>query len=166
MRIAIYPGTFDPVTLGHMDVIESATKIFDKVYVAILVNPGKEPFYTVKQRKDMLGIISHELGFPDIEVVDSVELMVDVARKVGAEFVVRGLRLNTDFEYELFQHFNNQMLNSDIKTVFIPPKQEHLHISSSAVRLLIKEGRDLKNYLSQEVERYVRKRDDRVSSGN
>ena len=162
---ALYPGTFDPITLGHMDVIDTISKLFSKVYVAILVNPDKKPMFQTEQRVEMIETAVNEYGIGNVKVVASEDLAVNVARKHGATTMIRGVRLNTDFETELFLHFNNQALDGNIANIFIPPKQEHIHVSSTAVRFLLEKGLDLKKYVPRSVIEYLKGEEDNYVVG-
>lgn len=157
MAKAIYPGTFDPITLGHMDVIETAAKIFEKVYVAILVNQGKKPMFGADERVKMINLAIKAKNLENVEITSSEGLTVDLAKSLDADFMIRGLRLNTDYEYELFLHFNNQKLDHQIETILIPPKQDLVHISSTAVRTLLahRDYKTLGSYLPKVVSDYV-----------
>ena len=164
MAKALYPGTFDPITLGHMDVISTTSKLFDEVYIAILVNPAKKPMFSVEERTEMIYTAVRQYGISNARVVASEDLAVNVAKHHGASVMIRGVRLNTDFESELLLHFNNQALDKDVANVFIPPNQQHIHVSSTAVRFLFEKGLDLTKYVPQNVIEYMQngKEDDYV----
>lgn len=153
---ALYPGTFDPITLGHMDVIETVSALFSEVYVAILVNPDKQPMFRTGQRVEMIEIAVNEYGLRNVKVVASEDLAVNAAKKHEATAMIRGVRLNTDFETELFLHFNNQALDENVANIFIPPKQEHIHVSSTSVRFLLGKGMDLRKYVPKSVIEYLK----------
>ena len=141
MRTAIYPGTFDPVTCGHLDIFKGAAKLFDRVVGAVGVNPGKVPLFSTEERVLMLqqAVAAENLG--NIEVVSFDGLTIDCARDCNAEYIVRGLRAVTDFENELSLLLANEQLDSDIKTVFIMPSVHYLYLSSSVVRQAAEFGR-------------------------
>lgn len=151
MNIALYPGTFDPITLGHLDVIKTASEMFDEVVVAVMINPTKNPLFTVGTRIQMIESAVRELGIERVRAVSSDGLSVNAAKAAKAKYMIRGLRLTTDYEQELFLLLNNQVLAPGISTILIPPKQEHLHISSTAVRTLLdQEAWDaLKTYVTR-----------------
>lgn len=135
-KVAIYPGSFDPVTNGHLDILERSKKLFDKVVCAVGVNSSKNPLFSLEEKLDML---YHTV--PEGVWIDSFDgLLVDYAKKVKKDYkaeqmiIVRGLRLTTDFEYEDLMFFNNTKLDSSIETIFLPSKQELLHINSGIVR--------------------------------
>lgn len=140
-KIAIYPGTFDPITLGHLDVIRTSAAIFDKVFVALLVNPKKKPMFTEEHRLIMIKEVIESNNLTNVQVESSSGLTADLARKKAATVIIRGLRLATEYEEELKLSFNNRILNNNLQTIFIAPLQNHIHISSSAVRELISFGK-------------------------
>lgn len=156
-KIAVYPGTFDPITLGHIDVIEISSKMFDKVIVAISTNINKTPMFKEVDRQKMIEKSMKEFGFKNIEVVIHYGLTANLANSIRALTIIRGLRLTTDYESELDISFNNRILNSDISTIFIAPKQEHIHIRSSTVRELINFSKDI-DYLRKYVPESVIKK--------
>lgn len=141
MRTAIYPGTFDPVTNGHMDILREAAKLFDRVIGAVGVNPGKVPLFTLKERVEMLHEAVRNEGLKNVEVVAFEGLTVDCAKEHQAQCIVRGLRAVTDFEHELSLVLANEQLEPDIKTVFVMPTVHHLYLSSSVVRQAAELGR-------------------------
>jgi pantetheine-phosphate adenylyltransferase len=141
MKIAIYPGTFDPVTNGHLDVFEEAAALFDRVIGAVGVNPGKVPAFSTEDRVQLLRAAIEERGWENVEVVSFDGLTVDCAREHGAAHIVRGLRAVTDFENELALLLANEQLDPSIKTVFVMPCHKHLYLSSSIVRQAAELGR-------------------------
>ncbi len=153
---AVYPGTFDPVTKGHLDVIDAASRMFDKVYIVILENMNKKPMFTLQHRLDML--LDATKDNPITSVASATCLTVQYAATIGAGVIVRGLRLTTEYEAELGMAFNNKCLDDSIMTVFMPPKQENIHISSTAVRTLINSGNTnlLSLYLAEFTVEYIK----------
>ena len=141
MRKAIYPGTFDPVTSGHIDILSEAAKLFDHVTVAVGRNPGKVPLFSPDERVEMLREAVAERGWNHVEVGSFEGLTVDFAHSVGANYIVRGLRAVTDFEAEFALVLGNEQLAPDIKTVFVMPSQHHIYLSSSIVRQAAELGR-------------------------
>ena len=139
-RIAVYPGTFDPITLGHMDIIEASSAIFDEVVVGLLINSQKKPLFTVEERLALIDASVREHGLQNVRSLYFDGLAVELAIEQKAVAIIRGLRLTTEYEAELNLIFNNRILNDSIIPVLIPPRQEHIHISSSAVRELLKFG--------------------------
>ena len=141
MRIAIYPGTFDPLTSGHLDILEEACALFDRVVAAVGVNPSKTPLFSVTERLDMLRESVAERGLQNVETTSFNGLTVDCARENGAAFMVRGLRAVTDFEHEFGLLLANEQLDAGIKTVFVMPTHKYLYLSSSVVRQAASLGR-------------------------
>lgn len=132
-RRAIYPGTFDPLTNGHVDIIARACHLFDEVIVAILVNPGKQPMFTIDERVEML---NEELGprFPRVRIETFEGLLVDYAMKCGAQAIIRGVRSVKDYEYELPMILMNRRLNPLVETVMIVASEDTSYISSSLIK--------------------------------
>ena len=132
MRTALYPGTFDPVTHGHLDIMERALRIFDSLIVAVAVNPYKHPFFTVEERVEM---IQEETEKWDRLCVEPFEgLLIDYARKKEAQSIIRGLRAVSDFEYEFQMALTNRSLNSNIETVFLMPSEQYTYLNSTIVK--------------------------------
>lgn len=134
--IAIYPGSFDPITLGHLDIIERGSKLFDRVVVAVLRNPGKTPLFTVEQRLRQIHTATRHL--PNVEVDSFDGLTVDYANLIGAKVLLRGLRVMSDFEKELQMAHTNKTLSKEIETVFLATSTEHGFLSSSIVKEIAK----------------------------
>ncbi len=131
-RLAIYPGSFDPPTLGHLDVVERAARLFDNLIVAVGANPSKKPMLKAEERIQALqASVSH---LPNVTVEAFDGLLIEYAQKVGAKAFVRGLRATADFEYEFQMAMVNRRLDQDIETVFLMTKWEHSYLSSSIVR--------------------------------
>lgn len=143
LRTAIYPGTFDPVTAGHMDIVREAAQVFDRVVMGVGVNPGKVPLFSPDERVAMLRESLAEENLDNVEAASFSGLTVDFAREQGAAFIVRGLRAVTDFESEFALVLANERLDPGISTVFLLPSQEHIHLSSSIVRQAAELGRRL-----------------------
>jgi pantetheine-phosphate adenylyltransferase len=141
-RVAIYPGTFDPLTNGHLSIIKRALKIFDKLVLAILINPNKSPLFTLEERIDMLKeIFKDEVN---IEIDSFNGLLVDYAVNKGANIVVRGLRALSDFEYEFQLALMNRKLNRDIESVFLMTDYKWFYISSTIIKEAARYGGDIK----------------------
>ena len=132
MRTAIYPGSFDPVTLGHWDIIQRAEKLVDQLVVAVLHNPSKTSAFTVDERVAMLRELVGE--HPGVTITSFHGLLVDFAKSQGAQFIVRGVRAFSDFEYEFQMALMNRKLAPDLETVFLMPKEEYSVVSSRMVR--------------------------------
>jgi pantetheine-phosphate adenylyltransferase len=141
MKTAIYPGTFDPLTRGHLDILRSAAQLFDRTFAAVGVNPGKVPLFSTEERVLLLQQAIEEEQLESVEVVAFDGLTVDCARECGAHHIVRGLRAVTDFENEFALLLANEQLDNGIQTVFIMPSLKHLYLSSSVVRQAAEFGR-------------------------
>lgn len=137
-RIAVYPGTFDPVTHGHLDLVERGRRHFDKLIVSILLNEGKQPLFTVAERIDLLREALR--GCENVEVSTFDGLLVDYARKVGASVILRGIRALTDFEYEMQMAMMNRRLEPALEAVFLLPSEEYSFVSSRLVREVARLG--------------------------
>ncbi|MBD1371400.1 pantetheine-phosphate adenylyltransferase [Hazenella sp. IB182357] len=150
MGIAVYPGSFDPITLGHLDLIERGAKVFDQVIVAVLVNAHKKPLFSVEQRKMMIEEATMHLG--DRVRVDSFHgLLIDYVKEQDAKVVLRGLRAISDFEYELQIASVNRKLSEEIETFFLMSNTEHSFISSRMVKELASYGADVKDLVPSPV---------------
>ena len=141
-RVAIYPGTFDPLTNGHLSIIKRALKIFDKLVVAILINPNKSPLFTLEERISMLKEVFKDE--PNMEIDSFNGLLVDYAVKKEANIVVRGLRALSDFEYEFQMALMNRKLNRDIQSVFLMTDYKWFYISSTIIKEAARYGGDIK----------------------
>lgn len=134
MKTGIYPGSFDPFTSGHRDVLLHAASLFDEVYVSVLVNRAKQPLFSVEQRKEMIRAVVEADGLKNVRVSDFDGLLVEYARSIGAGHIIRGLRAITDFEYEFQIDAANSYLAPEIKTVYFMASPEHSFLSSSIIR--------------------------------
>ena len=152
-KIALYPGSFDPITNGHLDVLERASRMFDKVVIAVLKNPDKKSFLDVEQRVALIKEATKSM--PNVQVDSFDGLTVEYARKIGAKFLIRGLRTITDFEYEVQLCQTNQVIAPDIDTVFLPTKPKHNFISSSIVRELSNHKTDISKFVPKNVVEYL-----------
>lgn len=152
MRRAIYPGTFDPITKGHLDLVYRGLKLFDEVIVAVAANSTKTPTFSLAERQDMTAQCLH--GVSNLEVVSFYGLLVDFAREIKAQAIIRGLRAVSDFEFELQTALVNRKLDDGIETVFLTPKAEYIYLSSSVVRELSALG----GCIDDMVEPYVKKK--------
>lgn len=144
MKIGVCPGSFDPVTLGHMDIITRACKIFDKIIVAVPVNPEKHSSFTVEERMEMLRTVTAGMNVE----VDCVQgLLADYAREKNATAIIKGLRAMTDFEYEFQMALTNKKLNPEVETMFLPTSNEHMFLSSSMVKQVAGFGGDISHFV-------------------
>ena len=141
MRKAIYPGTFDPATVGHLDIVREAAQLFDEVTIAVGINPAKVPLFSPDERLQMLRESIEEAAWENVSAVTFDGLTVDCARSCNARYIVRGLRAVTDFEAEFALVLGNERLEESIKTVFVMPAQRHIYLSSSIVRQAAELGR-------------------------
>ncbi|MCB1829991.1 MAG: pantetheine-phosphate adenylyltransferase [Chromatiaceae bacterium] len=145
MTTAIYPGTFDPITNGHGDLIARATVIFDKVIVAVAASPGKQPRFTLGQRVDLAREVL--AGNRRVEIMEFDKLTVDFAQQVGAEVILRGLRAVSDFEYEFQLAGMNRHLAPNVETLFLTPAEQFAYISSTLVREIAALGGDVSEFV-------------------
>ena len=145
MKTAICPGSFDPVTLGHMDIIRRASKIFDKVIVAVMVNPAKKTAFTLDERVALLKKATAEMD--SVEVVGFDGFLADLARKRGACAIVKGLRAVSDFEYEFQMALINQKLNSELETMFLTTQAQNMYLSSSMIKDIASFGGDISSFV-------------------
>ncbi|MBR1844615.1 MAG: pantetheine-phosphate adenylyltransferase [Lachnospiraceae bacterium] len=150
MKIGIYPGSFDPITYGHIDIIERAAKITDKLIVSVLNNSAKDPLFSVNERVEMIKKAVEE--FDNVEVESFEGLTVDYCKAKKASFMIRGLRAVTDFEYELQLAQTNRALYDKVDTVFLLTNLNYAYLSSSAVKQVIKYGGDVSKFVPQYVE--------------
>ena len=156
MKTAIYPGSFDPVTLGHYDIIERSSKIFDKLIVGVLNNSAKSPLFSVEERVNMLkDVTSH---FPNVEVQSFAGLLIDFVRSNDANVIVRGLRAITDFEYELQLVQMNRVIAPEIDTLFLTTNLKYAYLSSSMAKEVAMYGGDISSFLSPEIAEKVREK--------
>ena len=145
MNIAVFPGSFDPVTLGHMDLIRRAAEVFDHLYVCVMVNAGKNPMFTTQQRYELL--CAAAAGLPNVTAELWTGLLADYARARGARYLVKGVRNGTDFDTELGMAQINRALEPTLDTVLLPARTEFLHLSSTMVREMVKYARPLEPYV-------------------
>ena len=152
--IAIYPGSFDPPTNGHLDLIERGSKIFDELIVAILRNPDKDPLFNVSERVAMLEVLSGHYSNVRVDTFDG--LTVDYADRVGASSVLRGIRALSDYEYELQMALMNRKLRPELETVFMMPAEKYSYLSSRLVREVAQLGGSVKGLVPELVEQHLR----------
>ena len=155
-NIAVYVGTFDPVTNGHLDIIERASRMFDTLYVTICINLNKQGLFTVAERKELLKEACKD--FENVIIDASDKLSVEYARDVGSKILVRGIRATMDFEYELQLAFSNQYLDKEVDMVFLMTKPSHSFISSSAVKEMVSHHRSVTGLVPPCVEAALQKK--------
>jgi pantetheine-phosphate adenylyltransferase len=156
MKIGIYPGTFDPITHGHTDIITRSLRVFDKVVVAVAPNPAKHPLFDLAERVEMVKLVVKELG--KVDVVTFEGLLVDYVQQSGAHAVIRGLRAISDFEHEFQMALINRKLAKQVETVFLMPSEEYSYLSSTIIKDVAKHGGPLRAFLHPEVARRLQTR--------
>jgi pantetheine-phosphate adenylyltransferase len=147
--VALYPGTFDPITNGHTDLVRRATRIFDEVIVAVAANPKKRPLFTLEERVELVRRVLH--GQPDVRVVGFDNLLIEFARTQGANVLLRGLRAVSDFEFEFQMAGMNRRLDPEIETVFLTPSEQEMFISASLVKEISGLGGDVSPFVDPQV---------------
>ncbi len=150
MKIAIYPGSFDPVTLGHLDIINRASALFDKLIVVVMHNVSKKPIFSVEERKEFLRRTTKHLN--GVEIDSFGGLLADYAAKQGACTIVKGLRAVSDFEYEFQMALTNRKLNPEVDTVFLMTSAEYMYLSSSMVKDIALHGGNIADFVPAEIE--------------
>lgn len=149
MTRAIYPGSFDPVTFGHIDMIERSAKMVDELLVSVLNNSAKNPLFSVKERVSMLEEITSHL--PNVKVTSFDGLLIDYAKKVDASIIIRGLRAVTDFEYELQLAQTNRIVNPNVDTLFLATSLEYAYLSSTIVKEVASYGGDISHFVPEKL---------------
>lgn len=153
MRIAVYPGSFDPTTNGHMDIIERAAKLVDKLVVGILYNPSKKGLFTIEERVKHLEYLTKD--FDNVEVMAFSGLLVDFAKSVNAGIVIRGLRAVTDFEYEFQMALTNRSLSESLETLFMPTSTKYMYVSSSMVKEVASFGKGVEGMVPEFIQKQM-----------
>ena len=149
MRIAIYPGSFDPITSGHLNIIRRAASIFDRLIVCVMVNAGKSPMFSLEERVELIRRVTGDLA--NVEIDSSNELLADYARRRGSCVIVKGLRAGSDFENEFQMALINHKINPDLDTMFLTAEHQYMYLSSSTVKELGNYDVDLSEFLPQEI---------------
>ena len=149
MKIAIYPGSFDPITSGHLNIIQRAANIFDKLIVCVMVNSGKSPMFTRQERVELISSVVADI--PNVEVDSSDELLADYAKRKGSCVIVKGLRAGSDFEKEFQMALINHKINPDLDTMFLTAEHQYMYLSSSTVKELGQYDVDLTDFLPQPI---------------
>lgn len=156
MRTAICPGTFDPITNGHLDIVKRSRDIFDRVIVAVTTNPKKGPLFTIEERIDLIRAAVKDTPGVDVESFDG--LLVDYAKQKNKVTIVRGLRAVSDFEYELMMALMNRKLVSEIETVFMMPSEEYIYLTSTVIKEVASFGGDISGLVPPAVEEALRRK--------
>lgn len=149
MKIAVYPGSFDPITLGHLNIIKRAARIFDKLYVVVMKNSDKNPLFTREERVEL--IRRTVVNFPNIEAETSDGLLVKYCREKGATVIVKGLRAVSDFDWEFQMALANRKIDPAIDTLFLASSEKYTYLSSTVVKEMAKYGADLREFLPREI---------------
>ena len=149
MKIAIYPGSFDPITIGHLNIIQRAANIFDRLIVCVMVNPGKTPMFTSDERVSMIKRAIKDI--PNVEVDSSDELLAEYAKRRGSCVIVKGLRAGSDFENEFQMALINHKINPGLDTMFLTAEHQYTYLSSSTVKELGSYDVDLSDFLPEEI---------------
>ena len=167
MRVAIYPGSFDPVTSGHLNIIQRAANIFDKLIVCVMVNAGKNPMFSLDERVALIRRVTQDL--PNVEVDCSNELLANYAKRRGSCVIVKGLRAGSDFENEFQMALINHKINPELDTMFLTASSEYMYLSSSTVKELGTYGVDLSDFLPAEIipdfQERIEKRKNNIQGG-
>ena len=156
MRTVVYPGSFDPLTNGHLDVVERASKLFDRVIVAVAKNDDKQPMFTQDERKQQ--IAAAVKGYPNVEVAAFKGLLVDFAEEKQAQAIIRGLRAVSDFEFEFQLALMNRKLKGQIETIFMMPRESYIFLSSRLVKEIAGLGGDVGAFVPTNVERALKRK--------
>lgn len=153
MKRAIYPGSFDPVTLGHMDIISRAARVVDELIVAVLINSAKKPLFSVEERVSMLEEMTKDI--PNVKVKSFDGLLVDYAGSQEADLIIRGLRAVTDFEYELQIAQSNHIVNPKVDTLFLTTSLEYAYLSSTIVKEIASYGGDISHFVPEQLKERI-----------
>ena len=163
MKIAIYPGSFDPITSGHLNIIRRAANIFDRLIVCVMVNSAKAPMFSQQERVDMIRSVVHDI--PNVEVDASGELLAEYARMKGSCVIVKGLRAGSDFENEFQMALINHKINPDLDTMFLTSEHQYMYLSSSTVKELGTYDVDLSDFLPEQIIPVFKKRIKEIQLG-
>lgn len=150
MRIAVLPGSFDPITVGHLDIISRASQLFDKIVVLVVINPNKKPVFTPEERRRFIEKSVGHLSNVEVDCYDG--LLVNYVRDIGACVIIKGMRAMSDFEYEFQMALTNKKMMPDVETMFLMTKIEHLYLSSSLVKQLMQFGGDISDFIPKEIQ--------------
>ena len=163
MKIAIYPGSFDPITSGHLNIIRRAANIFDRLIVCVMVNSAKSPMFTQDERVDMIRSVVRDI--PNVVVDSSGELLAEYARRKGSCVIVKGLRAGSDFENEFQMALINHKINPDLDTMFLTSEHQYMYLSSSTVKELGGYNVDLSDFLPEQIIPVFKKRIAQIQLG-
>ena len=163
MKIAIYPGSFDPITSGHLNIIRRAASIFDKLIVCVMVNSAKKPMFSREERVDMIRQVTEDIS--NVEVDSSDELLAEYAKRRGSCVIVKGLRAGSDFENEFQMALINHKINPTLDTMFLTAEHQYMYLSSSTVKELGNYDVDLSDFLPQEIVHVFKQRIADISQG-
>ena len=163
MKIAIYPGSFDPVTSGHLNIIRRAANIFDRLIVCVMVNGGKQPMFSQQERVDLIRRVTADI--PNVEVDSSEELLAEYARRKGSCVIVKGLRAGSDFENEFQMAMINRKINPELDTMFLTAEHQYMYMSSSMVKELGYYDVDLSDFLPEQIIPDFKKRVSTIHQG-
>ena len=147
MATAVYPGSFDPITLGHLDIIKRTAAVFDKVIIGVLINKAKKPLFSIEERVELIKEVTKDI--PNVEIVSFNGLLIEFSDKMKADVIVRGIRAVSDFEYEFQMALTNKKLNPEFETLFLPTSIEHMFLSSSMVKQIAGFGGDISHFVPE-----------------
>lgn len=162
---AIYPGSFDPITYGHIDIVRRAKKLFSRLLIAIVANPNKTPLFSIEERVAITKAALREVGIDKVEVISYDGLLIDCAKAYGVDAIVRGLRVNSDFDYEFQLALTNRDLDSDIETVFFMTAGRYSFLASSIVKEVKRYGGDVSSFVPKCVEHALARKFDQLNAG-
>ena len=149
MRIALYPGSFDPITLGHLNIIRRAARVFDKIIVCVMVNSSKTPLFSLEERAELIRRTVGRLGNVEVETCD--DLLVKHAKEIGANVIIKGLRAVSDFDWEFQMALANKVIAPEIETLFMTSSSKYTYISSTVVRDMARYGADIQEFVPREI---------------
>lgn len=152
MSRALYPGSFDPITYGHIDIARRARRLFDELIVGVFANPNKRTLFSLEERKALVEQALKEEGLTDVKVIGYDGLLIECAKELGVEAIIRGLRVNSDFDYEFQIALTNRDLDSRVETVFLMTSREYVFLSSSMVKEIKRFGGDVSRFVPRVVE--------------
>jgi len=163
-KLAVYPGTFDPLTLGHVDLVHRAARLFDRLILAVAVGAGKGPLFSIEERMAMANSLAGTM--PNVEAVQFNGLLVNYVRQIGARVIIRGLRAFSDFEYEFQMALTNRKMAPDVEVLFLMPRESYSYISSSVVREIASLGGDTSKFVPPFVHAALQKKFGHCSTSN